>query len=176
MRYAALILPLFFPLSVWSETLVYVGTYTQGNSASQGIYVLELDTSSGALSEPVLAAAAVNPSFVAIHPEKELLYAVSEVFSDGPDAGRVIAFSIAEDGTLSKLNERSTGGAGACHVAVDPTGRCVGVANYGGGSCASFPISADGSLGDSGLVPSTRRRQWREPETAKRTTCPFDQL
>ena len=134
MRFTALfVLSFILPLYASAETLVYVGTYTQGNSASQGIYVLELDTSSGALSEPVLAAAAVNPSFVAIHPEKELLYAVSEVFSDGPDAGRVIAFSIAEDGTLSKLNERSTGGAGAV---MSPSIRP--------GGASAWPITAGG--------------------------------
>jgi 6-phosphogluconolactonase len=130
--------------------MVYVGTYTQGDSASEGIYVCRLDESSGALSEPILAAALVNPSFVAIHPSRPLLYAVSEVFSGGPQTTGVVAFAIRSDGTLAQLNERPTGGAGACHLSVDPTGQCVGVANYGGGSCASFPIAADGSLGERG--------------------------
>ncbi len=129
---------------------MYVGTYTQNGSTSEGIYVSELDETSGALSEPVLAAASVNPSFVAVHPERPLLYAVSEVFSGDAATVGVIAFSIAKDGTLTKLNERSSGGSGACHVAVDPSGQCVGVANYGGGSCASFPIRPDGSLGELG--------------------------
>ncbi len=150
MRLAALLLLSLFPLAVSAETLVYIGTYTEGNSSSEGIYVSKLDESSGALSEPVLAATVVNPSFVALHPSRPLLYAVSEVFSDGPDVMGVIAFSINEDGTLTKLNERPSGGAAACHVAVDPTGQCVGVANYGGGSCALFPIQADGSLGEAG--------------------------
>ncbi len=150
MRFAALFVLLSIPLFVDAETLVYIGTYTEGDSSSEGVYVSKLDETSGALSEPVLAASVVNPSFVAIHPTRPLLYAVSEVFSGGPDTVGVIAFSIKEDGTLSKLNERPSGGAGACHVSVDPTGQCVGVANYGGGSCASFPILSDGSLGELG--------------------------
>ena len=62
----------------------------------------------------------------------------------------VVAYSIENDGSLTKLNERASGGSAACHLSVDPTGQCVGVANYGGGSCAMFPISADGSLGEVG--------------------------
>lgn len=150
MRLAVLLSLSLLPWCAAAETFVYVGTYTRGDSASEGIYVSTLDQSSGALSGPVLAAKAVNPSFVAVHPTKPLLYAVSEDFSGGQDSTGLIALAIAGDGTLVKLNERSTGGAGACHVSVDPTGRCVGVANYGGGSCASFPILADGSLGPVG--------------------------
>lgn len=131
-----------------AETFAYVGTYTRGSS--EGIYVCRLDSETGALSEPVLAAEAENPSFVAIHPKRPLLYAVSEISDDGPDSVGVMAFSINDDGTLTKLNGRSTRGGAACHVSVDPTGRCVGVANYTGGSCITFPIEADGSLGEEG--------------------------
>lgn len=134
--------------AAFADTLVYFGTYTKGkNATSEGVYVSTLDENSGYLSAPKLAAKLTNPSFVAIHPNGKFLYAVSEVFTDGGKTGGVVAFSINEDGTLTKLNEQSTGGAGACHVAVDPTGKCVAAANYGGESCASFPVNDDGSLG-----------------------------
>jgi 6-phosphogluconolactonase len=134
--------------SASAETLVYFGTYTAGQSSSEGIYVSELDERTGELSPPRLAATLPNPSFVALHPRGGFVYAVSE--SRGQAPARVAAFAIADDGTLRLLNRRQTGGPGACHVAVDPTGRCVGVANYGGGSCASFPLNDDGSLGPRG--------------------------
>ena len=41
--------------------LVWFGTYTQGKSGSEGIYVARFDAASGELSPPVLAAAATNP-------------------------------------------------------------------------------------------------------------------
>ena len=41
---------------------VWFGTYTQGKSGSEGIYVARFDAASGELSPPVLAAAATNPS------------------------------------------------------------------------------------------------------------------
>ncbi|WP_182866724.1 beta-propeller fold lactonase family protein [Rhodopirellula sp. JC639] len=51
-----------------AETLVYFGTYTRGDSTSEGIYVAKLDAVNGALPQPRLAAEADNPSYVAIAP------------------------------------------------------------------------------------------------------------
>jgi 6-phosphogluconolactonase len=150
MRFLAIVCVLLFAADASAETLVYIGTYTRGASTSEGIYVSRLDEASGSLSQPVLAATLENPSFVALHPTKPWLYAVSEVSAAGKKSGGAVAFSIEEDGKLTKLNEQPTGGGGACHIAVDPTGRCVGVANYGGGSCVSFPVQPDGSLGRAG--------------------------
>ena len=131
------------------QTTAYVGTYTQGNSSSRGIYAISLDNA-GLQGEPVLVADLENASFVALHPNRPLLYAVSEIGASGSDSIGIVAYSIGVDGKLTRLNERSTRGGAACHVTVDPTGRCVGVANYTGGSCVLFPILEDGSLGKAG--------------------------
>ena len=123
---------------------VYLGTYTAGDS--EGIYVSTLDREAGTLSNPKLAAKADNPAFVALHPSKPFLYSVSEVRSP---AGSVTAFRIdRKTGMLSELNKQSTQGAGPCHVCLDPSGRAVITANYGGGSVCSFPVAKDGSLGE----------------------------
>src|SRR5947199_9976900 len=55
---------------------VYIGTYTGG--PSRGIYLLELDLASGALTSRGLAGESVNPSFLAVHPSRRFLYAVGE--------------------------------------------------------------------------------------------------
>ncbi len=127
---------------------VYVGTYTEGKS--KGIYLLELDPASGALTSRRLAAEAVNPSFLAIHPSRRFLYAVGEVDDfGGKKAGGVSAFAInPEDGTLTRLNGQSSRGTGPCHLSVDRQGENVLVANYGGGSVAVLPIGADGRLAE----------------------------
>ncbi len=127
---------------------VYVGTYSQGKS--QGIYHLDLDLASGKMTEPRLAAKITDPSFVAIHPDHRHLYAVNEVSSfDGKKAGAVSAFAInPEDGSLTLLNQKSSGGSGPCYVVVDSAGTNALVANYGGGSVAVLPIDADGRLRD----------------------------
>lgn len=127
---------------------VYFGTYT--SRGSEGIYLAELDLKTGQLSQPQLAAKVTNPSFLAKHPGKPLLYAVSEVATtDGKKGGGVTAFKIEPDtGLLTRINAQSCGGAGPCHLSIDATGQCVLVANYSGGSVSSLPIREDGSLGE----------------------------
>ncbi|MEN6535780.1 MAG: beta-propeller fold lactonase family protein, partial [Bryobacteraceae bacterium] len=125
-----------------AEFFVYFGTYTRG--ASKGIYVSRLDTASGKLSEPVLVAETANPSFLAIHPNRKFLYAVSEGPAKG---GGVSAFAIdPKTGGLTFLNKVGSEGNGPCHVTVDKTGKYVLVANYGSGSAAVLPIAPDGKL------------------------------
>ncbi|HKI17238.1 MAG TPA: lactonase family protein [Isosphaeraceae bacterium] len=129
---------------------LYIGTYTSDSSeGSKGIYLLELDLRTGVLSAPQLAAKAVNPSFLAIHPGRKLLYSVNEVSAfEGREGGAVTAFAIDQiHGTLTALNQQSTMGSGPCYLVVDRLGKNVLVANYGGGSVACLPIDADGRLG-----------------------------
>jgi 6-phosphogluconolactonase len=127
--------------------LVYVGTYTGG--ISEGIYAYRLDPKSGACKPLGLVAEVKNPSFLAVHPSKKFLYSVSEISNlDGKPTGGVSGYAVdATSGKLKKLNHQSSEGAGPCHVIVDKTGQTVMVANYGGGSIASFPIAADGRIG-----------------------------
>jgi 6-phosphogluconolactonase len=67
-----------------------------------------------------------------------MLYAVSEIAGgNGTPGGAVEAFEIDEaTGLLTSRGAESTGAAGPCHVTVDPEGRVVLAANYGGGSVA----------------------------------------
>ena len=131
---------------------VYVGTYT--GPKSKGIYLLEFDPASGALTPKGVAAETPSPSFLAIHPNKKFLYAVNEVGTfGGKKTGSVSAFSIdARTGTLTPLNQQPSGGADPCYVIVDPTGKNVLVANYSGGSLEVLPIDSDGKLGEPSVV------------------------
>lgn len=52
----------------------YVGTYT--GKKSQGIYMFTFNAATGEAGKPELAGEAVNPSFLAIHPNGRNLYAV----------------------------------------------------------------------------------------------------
>jgi 6-phosphogluconolactonase len=128
------------------EYWVYIGTYTSAKG-SKGIYRAKLDASTGKLSEPELAAEAGSPSFLAIHPNNKFLYAVGE--TSGKGGGAVRAFAIdAKTGALTLINESTSGGAAPCHLVVDPKGRFLLVANYGGGSTALFRLRDDGGLGE----------------------------
>ncbi|NUM52088.1 MAG: lactonase family protein [Candidatus Hydrogenedentes bacterium] len=125
---------------------VYIGTYTSGTS--DGIYVLDFDSSAGAADNLRLAAKTENPSFLAKHPTLPVIYAVGEMVKepDGP-GGTVSAFRIEVSGALTLINRASSVGDGPCHVAVAPSGKHVAVANYGGGSTALLPIDDTGALG-----------------------------
>ncbi|MBF8191366.1 lactonase family protein [Nonomuraea sp. K274] len=79
------------------------------------------------------------PSFLAAHPSLPVLYAVSEL-----EPGRVSAFQAGED--LAPLDERPSEGDSPCHVAVDPTGALLAVANYGDGTAALFRLDARGAF------------------------------
>src|SRR5689334_3541274 len=73
--------------------LVYIGTYTSGQS--KGIYRARFDVESGKLSAPELAVETKNPSFLALHPNGKLLYAVGELDNfAGQKAGAVSAFAL----------------------------------------------------------------------------------
>jgi 6-phosphogluconolactonase len=134
-----------------SRLHVFVGTYTGGkDGASKGIYRLELDMATGKLGKRELAAETVNPSFVAIHPSRRFLYAVSETSDlDGKKTGAISAFALdPRTGTLTFLNKQPSKGAGPCHLVVDKEGKHVLAANYGAGSACVLPIGADGKLGE----------------------------
>jgi 6-phosphogluconolactonase len=138
------------------ELIVHIGTYT--GPSSKGIYVSRLNTATGALTEPVLAAETPSPSFLALHPSRDLLYAVNEIGDyEGKRAGSVSAFAIdRKSGLLKAINRQSSGGGGPAHISTDRKGTHVLVANYGGGSVAALPIAPDGSLRPmSGFVQHT---------------------
>jgi 6-phosphogluconolactonase len=135
---------------------VYVGTYTKTPDA--GINFFQFDVGSGSLTRPAVVAKSPNPSFLALCPQRPLLYAISEVSEFGRKKdGFVSAYRIQpKSGELVLLNQQSTGGPGTCYVSVDRTGRSVLVANYGGGSVASLPIGPDGSLKPAATVDQHR--------------------
>ncbi|MDP9205014.1 MAG: lactonase family protein [Gemmatimonadota bacterium] len=127
--------------------LLYVGTYTDGGR-SDGIYLVRMDQRSGKLRRVGSVEAGANPSFLAIHPNGRVLYAVNELEKyKGRPTGAVSAFAIARDtGSLTRLNEQPSEGGAPCYVSVDRSGRVVLVANYVGGSIAVLPIQANGAL------------------------------
>jgi 6-phosphogluconolactonase len=125
---------------------VYFGTDT-AKGVSKGIYQSHFDTTSGKLTPPVLAASTARPSFFAITPaglSKRFLYAVNAV---NDPAATVTTFAIdPKTGALNQTGQVSSGGAGPAYISVDDTGHSAFIANFPGGTVASYRIQPDGTL------------------------------
>ncbi len=132
--------------------LAYVG------QDDQRIHVYALDLATGALTERGAGTQTGSfPSFLAIAPSRRFLYAVNE------SAGQVASLSLdAATGALALLGTVPDDG-GPTHLTVDPSGRFVLTAQYGGGTARVFPIGADGRAGAAAqtLSPGANAHQVR---------------
>src|SRR6266487_4856009 len=128
---------------------LYVGTYTSGKNKGEGIYIYRMNPSTGELRHFNTVKGVINPSFLAVDPRKQYLYAVNEIEEfAGKPSGALSAFSIDQkSGDLRVLNQQSSLGSAPCHLIVDVSGKFVLVANYLGGNVSVLPVQADGSLG-----------------------------
>jgi 6-phosphogluconolactonase len=128
--------------------LLYIGAYT--NNMNKGITVAKFDPATGAISDMTLAAETSNPTFLELHPNGKWLYSICEISNfDGQKVGGLCAWSIDRaTGKLTELNRVSTKGPGPCHVNLDRKGAMAMIANYGGGSTASFKILPDGKVSE----------------------------
>ena len=135
---------------------VFFGTDTarpamRGGAPPQGIYSARFNSVTGQFSDPTLAAACVRPSFLALNrisfrgQQRLLLYSVNA--GDAHTSG--VTTYLVNPGpapALTPLNQVSSAGEGPCYISVHATGRAAYVANYGGGTIASFAVQPDGSL------------------------------
>ncbi|MFT5303043.1 MAG: 6-phosphogluconolactonase [Mariniblastus sp.] len=118
-------------------------------SSQAGIYHFTLDTKTGKLSSPTIVSDSTGAGFLALHPNGNVLYATDRVAG-----GSVAAFAIGDSDqgnpagrkTLRLLSKLPTGDGGAACVAIDPTGRVLTSAHYGGGSVSSYLVNPDGDL------------------------------
>jgi 6-phosphogluconolactonase len=146
-----------------NTSTIYVGTYTRTeghvDGKATGIYQVEMNTETGALSIVDTITGTINPSYLTIHPNQKYLYAVNEI-ADGNRIGMITAYNI-ENGKKEKLNEVSSKGDAPCFISVDATGKFVLVANYME-TVASYKIEADGSLSEAISVIEHKREKKAE--------------
>ncbi len=134
--------------SAWrmADPLMYVGTYTD-NGRQDGIFLVRMNIATGALEQVGAVDGGPNPSFLAIHPNGRMLYAVNETTeTEGKPTGAVSAYSIDESGALTFFNEQASQGGAPCYVSTDRKGRVAFVANYVSGTLAVLPIANDFGL------------------------------
>lgn len=118
----------------------WVGTY---NPNGEGVYRFTVDAKTGDLRDKTLVSQLPNAAQLAVSHDGKTLYVASEA-----QQGVVQALKIGADGSLSVLNQVSSGGAGPVYLSLTPNGRHLLVANYVSGSIAVLPVKADGSLSE----------------------------
>jgi 6-phosphogluconolactonase (cycloisomerase 2 family) len=126
---------------------LFVGTY------SDGFHAIEFNQADGTFVEEIAKAEMPNPSYLAVHGNK--VYAVSEMPDDRASvwAWRWLG------GGFEFINSQPTGlpakGEDPCYVSTD--GTVLAVANYSGGTLATYRLRDDGSIAplDSLLISGT---------------------
>ncbi len=127
------------PSTTPAKQTVFVSGY------GPNITTLTLDTATGMLASTGTVSGGTSPSYMAFSPDLAYAYAINEA---GGSNSNVVAFSIAPgSGKLTQLNKAATGGEGAPHLAVHPSGKWIVVAHYGSGHISVLPIQGDGRVG-----------------------------
>lgn len=125
------------------EYYLLIGTYD--SPKSEGIYVYRFNSSDGS-AQAVSHIKTSNPSYLAVAPDQQYVYAVHENANNGK-GGEVAAFQFNnQNGNLSFLNQLPTGGDHPCYVETDKTGKWVFAGNYTSGSLSVMQVGKDGLL------------------------------
>lgn len=144
-------------------TFVYFGTDT-GKGISKGIYLSRFDAAAGKLTAPVLAAATLRPSFLALSQPTaghRRLYAVNE--GNSPSDTLSSFLMDPATGALAPINKVSSGGPGPAYVSLDATGEAAFVADYAGSAIATYRVLSNGALSE-----PVERIDYKDPKFGKR--------
>ena len=130
---------IFIPVLLNSQNInVYFGS---ADRIKGGIYHAQFDIEKGLLDNKGLATS--HPSnFMAIHPNREIMYSASII----DDLAFLVAYKIASDGHLKELNRIENPEGNAAHLAVHPSGKFLITAHYGAGSTLVFSLTSKGLL------------------------------
>lgn len=153
------------------RVLAYIGTDApdpnraaggngENNNHGEGIYLVSMDPATGKLSAPQLAVKTASPIWLTTDRDKKFLYAVGAAGFNGTRGGSVSAYIIdPQSGVLTLIDTVASQGVMPAYISIDPSGKFLLVANYGGGAetgnVAVLPIHADGGLGDAVNVAHT---------------------
>ena len=132
-----------------AHPLALFGTDT-ARPGAKGIYSAHFDPVTGRFSEPTLAVETLRPSYFATNQvtvqgqARHVLYVANE--GDAHTSAISTFLFDPGSGSLKAAGQVSSGGAGPCFLAVDPAGQSAYVANYSGGSIASYKVLPEGTL------------------------------
>jgi 6-phosphogluconolactonase len=169
MRKYVLALLLSIPVLANAQQTYYmlVGTYTSGKSEGIYVYRFENDGTASLVSSVKTA----NPSYLAVSPNNQYVYAVNENADTIPNAngGGITAFEFDKNkGVLTPVNQQPSAGNHPCYISIDKTGKWLAVGNYSSGTVSILPIEKNGVAGAPAQVI---RHNGSGPNTARQNSA-----
>ncbi|WP_282699962.1 lactonase family protein [Streptomyces sp. CC219B] len=145
----------------------FIGSFTA--AGGPGIVTASVTPNTGALALQDSITDLPDPSYLAITPDGDTLYAVSETTE-----GTVAAYRVRDGDKPALLGHADVHGSGPTHLALH-AGHLL-TANYGSGSVTTLPLHPDGTFADAapaavlrhtGSGPHTPRQQTPHPHHAQ---------
>ncbi|MEM7474770.1 MAG: lactonase family protein [Planctomycetota bacterium] len=138
------LLNLILSMNIHAQQIdVWLGVGSRGESS--GIYHCLLNLKTGKLTPSTLVGPIDRPGFITLHPDGTHIYSTGSL----NDVPSVACWKIVKRGpkaALELVNAVPIGDGGAAHVSVDPTGKILLSAQYGGGSTAAYELASSGEI------------------------------
>lgn len=130
------ILMLGYHFAFTQQHLMLVGTYNTTDSF--GIQVVRFNSQNGS-ADLLTHYQTSNPSYLALSPNSNFVYAVNE---DGADkGGRVSSLKIdKKSGRLTPINHQPSNGIHPCYITTDKKGKWILAGNYTSGTLSVLPV------------------------------------
>ena len=123
-----------------TDLRLLVGTFT--GSGSEGIYQVNFNTRTGALSEKKRVVETSNPAYLTISKDRTNVFSVNE-----NEKGSVSSFKWnADKSMLERISEQSSKGSSPCYIELNQKEDLLATANYVTGNIALYPVNKDGSI------------------------------
>ncbi|MCL1666727.1 lactonase family protein [Elizabethkingia ursingii] len=141
----ALFIAVFASANLYSQnTYVFFGSFNWDKS-TEGIYVYQLNTSSGKLSKVTSVRNILNPSYLTLSPDGKYVFACTE--GKTKNGGSVSSFEFSpEKKTLTYINSQKSGGENPVYITVHKNGKWLINGNYTEGSASVYPVSENGMI------------------------------
>jgi 6-phosphogluconolactonase (cycloisomerase 2 family) len=117
-----------------------VGSYSDGSTPGISVYDFNIHTGDYSYISDIKQI--VNPSYLAVSEDEQMIYSVNET-----KEGAVSAFRFDKaKGVLSFVNSQPVKSADPCYITVDKDRSFIVTANYSGGTISVFHLDTDGSI------------------------------
>lgn len=120
----------------------------------------------------MLATELRNPSFIVVHPSRQVLYSVEELqhSENNEPTGRIKIYEIGADSALTLVHDTPSYGQDPCYLSLTPTASHLMCANYTSGTISLFKLDKTGRI-EQGAKPLVVQLHMAEKSDNPRQEC-----